>query len=289
MDHAEVLDRLEASFLEPGGLTALDTDPSEEAAAMRGHLRDCPACAAEHRAWHLAAWAMAENVPDTLNAPVGARERTLAAVADTGVARPLSRPVPFDSPAVALRSSDAPPVIAPSSATLPLAVRASRAATPRPTVLALAAAFAAALFLAGAVLGGPLGLVSQEPGSVEVTDSQAAAVALAVNRVLQQPDHLAVPLVDGAGAAGGSVLFDPASRELVVVSQALEAIPEGSEYGCYLERDGERTRVGRLKVVGDAAFWMGPMAEPSDAGRRGDRFVVVREDRPEEPVLSGEF
>ncbi len=279
MDHAEVLDRLEATFLEPGGLAALGAEPSEEAAAIREHLRDCSGCAAEHRAWHIAAWAMAQNVPDTLSAPVGARERTLAAVAETGVTRPAGGLVPFG----------APPVASPSPATLPLAVPASRAATPRPAVLALAAAFAAALFLAGAVLGGPLGLVSQDPNSVEVTDTQAAAVASAVHRVLQQPDHMIVPLVDGAGAAGGSVLFDPASRELVVVSQALEAIPEGSEYGCYLERDGKRTRVGRLKVVGDAAFWMGPMAEPSDAGRSGDRFVVVRDDRPEEPVLSGGF
>lgn len=289
MDHAEVLDRLEATFLEPGGPGALDAEPSEEAAAIREHLRGCPSCAAEQRAWQVAAWAMAENVPETLGAPVDARERILATVAETGVARPVSGPMPFEAPPVALPSAALWAVAAPPPATQPLAVPASRAATPRPTVLVLAAAFAAALFLAGAVLGGPLGLVSQDPSNVAVTDARAAALAAAVDRVLQQPDHMTVSLVDGAGAAGGSVLFDPDSRELVVVSQALEAIPEGIEYGCYLERDGQRTRVGRLKVVGDAAFWMGPMAEPADAGRSGDRFVVVRDDRPEAPVLSGGF
>ncbi len=282
MDHAEVLDRLEAAFLEPGGLAALDAEPSEEAAAIREHLGGCPGCAAERRAWHIAGWAMADNVPDTLSAPLAARARILAAVAGTGVARPVSGSVPFGAPPVASHSSVTPLVV-------PAGIPGSRSATPRPAMLALAAAFAAALFLAGAVLGGPLGLVSDDRNDVAVIDTQAAAVAAAVHRVLQRPEHVTVPLVDAAGEAGGSVLFDPASSELVVVSEALEAIPEGREYGCFLERDGERTRVGRLKVVGDAAFWMGPMTEPADAGRSGDRFVVVRDDRPEVPVLSGGF
>lgn len=283
MDHAEVLDRLELAFLAPGGPTVLDADPSEEATAIRVHLAACRDCAAEHRAWQLAAAAMAVNVPDTLIAPAGARERTLAAVATTGVPRPIGGMVP----AVALPGGSLPSGALP--AVLPVIAPASRASAPRPAVLALAAAFAAALFLAGAVLGGPLGLVSRDDGDAVVTDTLAATMASAIDRVLQQPGHRMVPLVDASGAAGGSVLFDPGSRELVVVSRALEALPEGRQYGCFLEREGERTRVGRLKVVGDAAFWMGPMVEPGDAGRSGDRFVVVRDDRPETPVLSGGF
>lgn len=279
MIHAEALDRLEAAFLAPGGWPALEAGATEDAAAIREHLAGCPDCAAEQRAWHVAGWALAENVPDTLRAPAGARERTLAAVADTAVTRPVR--------VLATPPSDPPPSATPL--VVPASMRAPRPSTPRPAVLALAAAFAAALFLAGAVLGGPLGLVSQDPHDVAVTDTQAAAVASAVDRVLQQPEHVTVPLLDAAGAAGGSVLFDPDSRQLVVLSEALEPVPAGSEYGCYLERDGERTRVGRLKVVDDAAFWMGPMAEPADAGRSGDRFVVIRDDRPEAPVLSGGF
>ncbi|MDQ3448864.1 MAG: hypothetical protein M3432_06780 [Chloroflexota bacterium] len=258
MDHAEVLDRLESSFLAPGGLAALDADTVEEAEALSAHLADCPDCAAEYRAWLIASRVMAENVPETLSAPGGARERTLAAVAMTGVKRPAAGMV---------RTSG----------------------TPGPAVLAIAAGFAAALFLVGALLGGPLGLVSRDGGDASLTENQVAAMAAAVDRVLQQPAHMMVPLVDASGAAGGSVLFDPESRQLVVLSQALEAIPEGTEYGCYLEREGERTRVGRLRVVGDAAYWMGPMPEPQDAGRSGDRFLVVRDDRPETPVLSGDF
>jgi hypothetical protein len=266
MDHAEVLDRLEAAFLTPGGLPALHVDGSDEATSLRAHLATCRECAVEHRAWQVAGFAMGANVPETLRAPTGARERTLAAVATTGVARATSAPI---EPAALV-----PP---------------GRVATPRPRVLAIAAAIAAAIFLAGAVLGGPLGLVSQEGPDTSVADARVAAVASAVDRVLQQPEHMIVALVDAAGVSGGSVLFDPMSRELVVVSQALEVIPEGREYGCFLEREGQRIRVGRLQVVGDAAYWMGPMDAPRDAGRSGDRFVVVRDDRPEAPVLSGGF
>ncbi len=277
MVHADVLDRLELAFLARGGLSVLDADTSEEAAAIRAHLAACGDCATEHRAWQLAGAAMAVNVPETLSAPLGARERTLAAVATTGVPRPIGGTVLSAGPLASL------PVPAPV-VTPPVAPSA-----PRPAMLALAAAFAAALFLAGAVLSGPLGLVSRDGGDAGPQDTLAAAMASAVDRVLQEPGHRMVPLVDASGAAGGSVLFDPVSRDLVVVSQALEALPEGREYGCFLERGGERTRVGRLRVVGDAAFWMGPLAAPGDAGRSGDRFVVIRDDRPETPVLSGGF
>ncbi|MDQ3493052.1 MAG: hypothetical protein M3452_07310 [Chloroflexota bacterium] len=283
MDHAEVLDRLETAFLSPGSLPALHSDDSEEARAVRAHLAICSDCAVEHRAWQLAGVAMGANVPETLKAPTGARERTLAAVAMTGALRPAGA---TSGPLGELSVSNAGPH-GPSAPAAP--VPPARPATPRPGVLAIAAAFAAALFLAGAVLGGPLGLVSREAPDTSVADAQAAAVASAVDRVLKQPEHMMVPLVDAAGSTGGSILFDPASRELVVVSQSLESIPEGREYGCYLEREGQRIRVGRLKVVGDAAYWMGPMDEPADAGRSGDRFVVVRDDRPEAPVLSGGF
>lgn len=283
MDHAEVLDRLEAAFLRPGGLPALRSGDSEDARAVRAHLATCSDCAVEHQAWQLAGFAMGANVPETLRAPTGARERILAAVAMTGVVRPADatsgRLGGLSVSMAGQHGPSAPAALGPTA----------RPATPRPSVLAIAAAFAAALFLAGAVLGGPLGLVSREAPDTSVADAQAAAVASAVDRLLQQPEHMMVPLVDAAGSSGGSVLFDPASRELVVVSQALESIPEGREYGCYLERDGQRIRVGRLKVVGGAAYWMGPMDEPVDAGRRGDRFVVVRDDRPEAPVLSGAF
>ena len=93
MDHAEVLDRLEAAFLTPGGLPALHVDGSDEATSLRAHLATCWECAVEHRAWEVAGFAMDANVPETLRAPSGARERTLAAVATTGVARAASAPM----------------------------------------------------------------------------------------------------------------------------------------------------------------------------------------------------
>jgi hypothetical protein len=136
------------------------------------------------------------------------------------------------------------------------------------------------IFVVGAFLGGPLGLVARPSPQVPV------AVAAAADRILQRPDHRAVTLHTASGEAGGSVVFDPGSRELVVLSGRLPEPAEGQRYQCYLERDGERTRIGPMIEAGEFYFWAGAVSEPEDALRPGDRFLVVDE-ASGEAVLTG--
>ena len=53
MDHAEVLERIEASVASPGHLLALELDGSDAAVVLRRHLDGCPECAAEWGAWRV--------------------------------------------------------------------------------------------------------------------------------------------------------------------------------------------------------------------------------------------
>lgn len=266
MDCAEALERLEEAFLGPGKLRALESDGSAAGIALRDHLSTCEGCSRELRAWRVAAQALDAATPDSVVASVGVRGRLLEAV----VAEPRS-------------------MLEPTLATSPVAGAATAAARGQSamsavTRAALAAAAAVLLFAAGALLGGPLGLVPT-PAAPPALD-RAAFISAAVDRVLAQPGHRVLELHDQAGARSGTLVFDQASRELVVVSRALEPSATGREYHCFVERDGERSWVGRMVEYEGISWWAGPLDEPADAGGPGDRFLVVREGDTE-PALSG--
>ncbi len=277
MGHAEVLERLEEAFASGAGISTIERDTSSEGAELRRHLDDCASCGREYAAWRTTALAMAALAPDDLRAPDHARARVLSAVA---AADPRGeRPVPLGGTP---REQPSPPALAPPP-DAPLLSR-TRPQAPRPALLAIAAGFAALLFMAGALLGGSLGLT---PPAED--DDAGARVAAAVDRILVRPDHVLLPLSDASGAAAGSVLFDAHTDELVVLSRALPEPPEGKTYLCYLERNGERTRVGPMRVEYGTAWWAGAMPAPADAGSPGDRFLVVLGDETSPPVLSGSF
>lgn len=263
MDHAEVLDRLEAAFLSPGKLSSIDSDRSPAGVELRTHLDSCDVCAAEYQAWRVAGQAMAAAAPDTLRVPDEARARVLAAVAATGSRRTAARVA--DEPRVGRRS-----------------------VVPRVSWLATAAAAGAVIFLIGAFLGGPLGLA---PTATAPATPQAVpvSVAIAMDEVLREAGHREITLLGTGGTPGGTLLVDAAGHEIVVVSTALAPAPEGSQYDCYLERNGARTRVGRMHWDEGLAYWVGSMDEPADAGRSGDRFIVVLDSVPDMPALTGQF
>lgn len=281
MGHAEVLERLEEAFATGSGISVIERDASSEGAELRRHLDACAACGREYAAWRSTALAMAAMAPDDLRAPDRARGRVLSAVAAAG--SPDERPVPLDAaPRDTPREErPAPGLVPPPDARLRSRTRPQ---APRPARLAIAAGFAALLFMAGALLGGSLGLAPQAED-----DDAGARIAAAVDRILARPDHVLLPLSDAGGAAAGSVLFDAHTDELVVVSRALPEPPQGKTYQCYLERNGERTRVGPMRVEYGTAWWAGAMPAPADAGEPGDRFLVVLGDETSPPVLSGSF
>lgn len=266
MDCAESLDRIEAAVLSPGRLRSLETDQSEAGIALRQHISMCEECARELRAWRYADLALRAATPDSVMPSPDARARLLTAIAGLPAREPVA---------------DHQPVVPPAG----VAVRI-RPAVPDVARIGVAAALAALIFVTGAALGGPLGIAPPAP-SGSGQEEGAAFVSAAVDRVLAQPAHQIVELQDASGSRSGTLLFDDSTRELVVVSRTLRPAPADAEYGCYVERDGEWTRIGRMVEYEGISWWVGELIEPPDGGRPGDRFVVALEIGT--PTLSGAF
>ena len=65
----------------------------------------------------------------------------------------------------------------------------------------------------------------------------------------------------------GSLVFSPATTELVVVSYDLANPPAGQEYRCWVEVNGQRERVGKMFFSNDLAYWAGDV--PAVSGLSG--------------------
>jgi hypothetical protein len=253
MDHAEALERIEIAAAEPDGLDRLMAGDTADGAAIAGHLAGCPACGAE-LVWIRRTAGIARDVirarPDA-----GLRARTLAFVAASGVPRGAEHgnigaaPVPDARPIASPEAG--PAVISPSG----------RAETrPRPARLGWIAAIAAAVVVA---LG--VGYLAGTPGreQLDVTQRQVALLeetTEATLRIQAQPDATRVNLEPtGPGGQAGTLLFSPSSGELVMVATGLAATPPGDEYGCWVESDGTRERIGRMYWAGELWTWAGPV------------------------------
>ena len=284
MEHPEAAERIQAAVVGSGKLGGIAVDRSPTGVELRRHLEVCADCRAELQAWRLVDEVLAAATPDDLAAPAEARGRILDAVVASGVIRGRPAPAPTT---IDLDSADervAQPV---QPASRPPGASGSRpAGATRWKVgrFLLVAAAVVALFLAGARLGGPWGLTPLDHGPAV---KLAEALVFAAN-VLEDPDHVVAALRTPAGAPGGAVALVPDSGELVALSGALTPPPEGQRYLCYLERDGQRTEVGWMWFAGAAAYWTGAIAEPGDAGRPGDRFIVQLDGSPA-PALTGTF
>ncbi|MEA2622042.1 MAG: hypothetical protein QOH61_952 [Chloroflexota bacterium] len=264
MEHAEALERLADAASEPAVLLRIERDGSPELAPLRAHLRGCAECRLELEAWQLTAEALRAASGDTMRAPADARERILSSVAATGVPRG-SRPDAADGAAVE-------------------PARGSQRATVVPfRRLALAAAAAVVIFVGGALLGGPLGLTSRD----DREKTAITAVVRASDRILQQADHREARLLTPDGSAGGVVLIDPASGEIVVTSAALDSA-QHAEYHCYLARDGApETWIGPMRTADGTSYWAGKITAYQDPGRPGD--VLLIRDGEGAPELTATF
>jgi hypothetical protein len=257
LEHADALERLATLAEEPERLAAVEIDPSAEGRALRSHLASCQECRAELAAWRMTAAALSTMAtPDlaSMRAPEGARERTLALIAQAGVPRhasPAGRPVPGS---FSFRR------------------------------FAMAAAAAVVIFVGGALLAGPLGL---GPQGADGTGALAAVVQ-ASDQILRQPDHRVATLQRPDGSVGGSVLADPASGEIVVISDALQGGP-AQQYDCYLIRGAaEPVWIGPMRTQEGASFWAGTVTSVSSLGQPGD-VLQVRPSGGGASALSGTF
>jgi len=273
MDHAETLERIEIAAVEPDGLERLMAGDTSDGAAVAGHLAGCPACTTElariRRTSELAREAI-RSLPDpTL------RDRTLSSI----------RAVGRDRSVAALEA-------APEATPFPVTAPARAATNGGRRWLTAFTGLAAAVVIAG-VFGFAVAGVVRAP----VTDQRdreiavLSAVAETTLRVEQQADatHLVLASVDGDAAVTGTLLFSPSGGELVMVADGLGPAPAGKEYGCWVEVDGQKRRIGRMYTGGDLQAWAGPvdgLAALSPGAVFGVSLVPVGGGAGE-PVLSG--
>ena len=284
MDHDEAREQLELAAVEPGGIERLVAGDTATAQAVAAHLAGCPDCTAElarlERASQLIGATLRELPPADL------RERTLASVRAMGRAR---------------GADVGPPDVASEPPVVPLAVPAApafQAGVParrsgRGAALGWIAAIAAAVVLSvttTSVLVG--GRVDRQLADQSETIRTLQEVTTATLRVTGEPEARHVALSSPTDAElTGSLVFSPVSSQLVVVAIGLAQPPAGQEYRCWIERNGQRQRVGKMFFSGDLAYWIGPV--PAVSGVSSDaRFGVslvsasgTSIDTP--PVLSG--
>ena len=259
MDHAEALALIEDAALEPGGLDRLMSGDTPESAALAGHLAGCPECTAALAATRRTAEALLVVAAETPAADLCAR--TLALVAEVG------------RPRGGLAGSDA---------------RQMPAGPRRRFVLAaLGAAAVFALLAAGSFVAADL------QGQVERTRQEAAHLHdlyAEIETLLQQPTARLIPLQTETGTPAGALALDPTSTRIAVLSDDLPPPPDGMEYRCWVEANGQRQAVGRMWFEDGLAYWAGKN-EGIAAWPAGATFGVSLEqvDQPgsEPAVLSG--
>ena len=282
MDHDATREQLELAAAEPGGIDRLIAGDTHAAQAVAAHLAGCTACTDElarlERASRLIGAVVREAPPADL------RDRTLTMV------RALGRP---RGEAAAVTVAAAPPGGAParmpSSTVASLAARGGGRRLAAGWIAAIAAAVLLSVVTTSVLVGGR---VDQRLAQQTDTIHTLEEVTTATLRVTAAQDARHVVLSGTSNpSVVGSLVFSPSTSELVVVATGLTPPTAGQEYRCWIERDGQRERVGKMFFSDGLAYWIGPV--PAVAGVSGNaRFGVslvdvggTAVDSP--PVLAG--
>ena len=248
MDHDATREQLDLAAIEPGGLERLMAGDTPAAQAVAAHLAGCPSCSDELIRLQRAAMLLRGVVREM--PPADLRARTLAAIRTGGIQRPTPVPATLPSDRAAAASPSDRAVAATPSSVL-------RRGVPG---LAWVAAVAAAVVLSVVATSFIVGSrVDSEVAAQAATIRQLAAVTSATLAVTAQPDaeHVALTGVSDPKLTG-SLVYSPATAELVVVAEGLVEPPAGLEYRCWVEVGGTRHRVGKMFFGGDLAYWVGP-------------------------------
>lgn len=312
MGHAEAHERIVDLALEPAALAALADEvegrsgvPAAGSArhdldGLAEHVATCPRCRlqlngwrATHRALDLAVAPVdAEHGPARLDdlahdpmipAPPALRDRILS-TASASPARVAG--TAGDASDVGRARADRVSSAGPTGSTLPTP-EAGRRPWSFPTLLVRRVLPIAA---AVAILVGALAF-AQQASRLDATRSEVAAlegVTMVLDRLLRDPDHHVVALAAADGSARGSLAWS--SRDLVVMTSALDRPPAGQTYRCWVERDGVRTPVGEMWFAGRLAYWTGSLDEWATisldkAGRFGVSLVSDTKGASSDPVL----
>jgi len=259
LGHAESHERLADLALEPGALDRLGPAATDQLGA---HVATCETCRRDVEAWRrtharlLEARGPGEDRVDLAHLagdqPIPAPAEVRGAVLAAARSAPVAGRVPGAAGAVIVHGEAVAPVQAVgrwSTFGLP-----GRGRLTLGRLLPLVAVLAIAIVGAGVVVdqAGRLDLASREVARLE-------AVTTSLNRVLRDPDHQVVDLRGADGSASGSLSWS--SRDLVVLTTALEPPPPDRVYRCWIERDGKRSPVGEMWFAGGSAFWNGTLDE----------------------------
>jgi hypothetical protein len=253
MDHSEVAELIELAAVEPDGLDRLAAGDTPEAAAVAGHLAGCDECTElldeTARSTSVIRTAVRE-LPDP-----ALRDRTPAFVGERGRDRSAAAVAVASETIEAGSAPDLEPVAATATAS-PVGVIVSRSRRRR---LGWLAAGVAAVLIAGIAGFAAGGAGRTTPLPVEDGAIAMAAAKTAMD-IAKEPDAVTVALVPVAGgASGGTVLYSAGSGELAMVAQGLAPTPEGGLYACWVERNGQKERIGLLYVDGQDGTWAGPI------------------------------
>lgn len=252
MDHADAHERIADFSLEPDrlvqlarALTSLDRGAAADLTrdAFIDHVAGCDVCREEVGAWYRAHTLVREALVD----PAG--PMLLVDMADDA---PMTAPAHLrESVLATIRLEGAPesPTSRAPERQFGLAVR-SRLSGRR--LLPLVALMSILVLAGGLILDGNARL-----GRAESDVAALEAMSTTLDRVLQDPDHWVVDLRGGDGQSRGSVSWS--TRDLVVLTTALAPPPEGQVYRCWLEKDGQRSGVGRMVFAGGTSFWVGTL------------------------------
>jgi hypothetical protein len=296
MDHDDALARIEIAAAEPQGLERLMAGDTADAAAVAGHLAGCAACTAEVVRIRRTATVAKEVVRSQPDPQL--RDRTLAFVRAQGVPRGPAAVAAADGAATV---AVAAPVIESSTVTSSTSAPASlddvrrRRVTSRLRIAVTV--LAAALVIA--IGGGVVAYRSLSSATSATIDDQAQDIAVleattrATLAVSAEPDaaRVALTTTDG-GDAAGTLLYSPSTGELVAVASDLEPEPDGMEYGCWIEVDGTRTRIGKMYWAGDLWAWAGAvdgLADVPEGATFGVSLGPVGGGGEATPVLTGEL
>jgi hypothetical protein len=291
MDHTEVRELLEDAAIEPGGLDRLMAGDTPTASIVAGHLAGCDECAEELERLRRSVGLIQPTVRAV--PPPELRARTLAYVAALGRPRGGASDVPTIASVPGIAPASNPVVPTGSAQPGPVTPLGPTAGRRRDRRLRIGWVASLAAVLIVAVGGTTLVLNAGHSATSARLFAEIDAlgdVARWTLRVDAQPDVRRIQLASATGSqATGTLVFSPTSTELVIVADHLTPAPAGREYRCWVERDGQRSAIGKMFFGGSLAYWVGDV--PQVAGLApGASFGVSLVDlgasgAPSEPVL----
>jgi hypothetical protein len=275
LQHAEAHERLVDLVLEPAALERLirdlvardhgGSDPGDD--PLGAHVAACPICRADVAASGRLHGTVRAVLAGGADLAVGRSARGVQ-LSDLAAEEWISAPAELRSAVRDLAATSRSPIRVGADVAgaprrrwgAPIRVAIAR---PMGRLLPLVAVLAIALLAGGALVDRAARLDRSRAETVALE-----SVTATVDRVLRDPTHQVMELLDSSGVARGSVSWS--RQDLVVLTDALAPPATDQVYRCWIERGGVRYAVGQMWFAGATAYWTGSVdawaATSFDAG-----------------------